>query len=134
MGRLASRIALTLMGKHKPIFTAHHDVGDYVVVTNARRLFFTGKKLNQKGYYSHTGYPGGLKRISAKIMMERAPEMVLVKAVKGMLPKNNLRKGRLQRLKVFADESHPYEANISRSYEVMPQRLLGLGQLKIEQV
>lgn len=122
VGRLASAIALTLQGKHKPVFTSFNDCGDYVVVTNVRNLFFTGKKLQQKGYYKHSGYPGGLSRVSARDMMERDPERVLLKAVKGMLPKNRLLNDRINRLKIFANETHPYKQNISISYENVPQR------------
>ena len=124
VGKLASSIALTLMGKHKPIYTPAIDYGDYVVVTNAQKLAFTGEKLKRKIYYSHSGYPGGLGREKAWEMMERRPEEVLVRAVRGMLPKNRLRQLRLRRLKVFAGESNPYSANSAVSYEKHPQRLL----------
>lgn len=129
VGRLATRIALILQGKHKPIFTPANDCGDYVVVTNTRHLKFTGDKLRQKGYYSHTGYPGGLKRIPARVMMEREPETVLLRAVKGMLPKNKLQNDRLARLRVFAAEAHPYTQNIAKSYESIPQEISRLGTL-----
>lgn len=117
------------MGKHKPVFMSHNDCGDYVVVTNAAGLHFTGDKMKQKSYYSHSGYPGSLKRLSAEQMMDRAPEKVLMKAVRGMLPKNRLRNDRMARLKVFAGNKHPYVQNIGRSYEKMPQREFDLSSL-----
>lgn len=131
VGRLAASIALTLLGKHKPIYDRTLDCGDYVVVTNARHLVFTGDKLRQKGYYRHSGYPGGLTRVPAYDMMERKPEEVLMRAVKGMLPKNRLRRLRLGRLKVFAGEETPYASNTAVSYETLPQRELDLSSLKI---
>lgn len=121
MGRLATRIALVLQGKHKPIFTPGADCGDYVVVTNARHVIFTGDKWRQKGYYRHSGYPGGLSRVPAKDMLERQPTEIIKKAVWGMLPKNRLRKDRIARLKIYPDAEHPYKANIHRSYEEKPQ-------------
>ena len=111
------------MGKHKPIFTPAIDCGDYVVVTNAKNLMLTGNKLMSKIYYSHSGYPGGLGRTKAWEMMERRPEEVLIRAVRGMLPKNRLRQLRLRRLKVFADGHNPYAANTAVSYEDQPQQL-----------
>lgn len=119
---------MTLQGKHKPIFTPHNDCGDYVVVTNVEKLFFSGHKLEQKGYYRHTGYPGGLIRVPAYDLMKRDPESILVKAVKGMLPKNRLQNDRLARLKVFVGGEHPYSQNITRSYESISQRELDLNK------
>ena len=89
-GRLASRVAHILRGKHKPEFTPHADMGDYVIVVNADKLVFTGNKLDQKVYYRHTGYPGGLKETTYRTLMETRPEFALEHAVKGMLPKNSL--------------------------------------------
>lgn len=134
VGRLAVSIALTLMGKHKPSYVGHADHGDYVVVTNARQLHFTGDKLAQKGYYRHSGYPGGLVRVPAQTMMERAPEEVLRRAVRGMLPKNRLRDTRLGRLKIFAGTEHPYGPNIATSYEARPQRELDYSALPLERL
>ena len=134
VGRLAVSIALTLMGKHKPSYVSHADHGDYVVVTNAHQLQFTGDKLKQKGYYRHSGYPGGLVRVSAQTMMERAPEEVLRRAVRGMLPKNRLRDTRLGRLKIFAGPEHPYGPNIAKSYETQPQRELDYSALPLERL
>lgn len=122
-GRLATRIALVLQGKHKPIFTRFNDCGDYVVVTNAARLFWTGNKLEQKVYYRHTEYPGGLRRTFLRDMMKESPETALIKAVKGMLPKNRLQAKRLARLKVYPDNEHPYKENIATSYEAFPQAI-----------
>lgn len=128
-GRLATRLALILQGKHKPIFTRFNDCGDYVVVTNARQLFWTGQKLDKKVYYRHTEYPGGLRRTFLKDMMKDSPETALIKAVKGMLPKNRLQAKRLARLKVYPDAEHPYKANIAASYETFPQVIANLRAL-----
>ncbi|KAI8457599.1 ribosomal protein L13 domain-containing protein [Phakopsora pachyrhizi] len=116
LGRLATRIAQTLMGKHKPIFDPRIDVGDYVVVTNARMVEVTGKKESQKIYYSHSQYPGGLKATPYKTLMEKNPTMILRKAVSGMLPKNRLRDRRLERLHIFPDSEHPYQSNLLKDY------------------
>lgn len=109
LGRLASKIALLLQGKHKPYFASHLDCGDYVVVTNAAQIQVTGRKAKQKTYVRHSGYPGGFKEITFEKQMARDPKKVIRHAVSGMLPKNKLRKGRLARLKIFADEKHPYK-------------------------
>ena len=110
LGRLATRIAKILMGKHKPKYTPHVDTGDYVIVVNADKVVLTGKKLDQKVYYWHSGYPGGLKSLTARQMLEKHPERLIWLAVKRMLPKN--RKGRkmLKRLKVYASPEHPHQA------------------------
>ncbi|CCU99663.1 unnamed protein product [Malassezia sympodialis ATCC 42132] len=110
LGRLARSIAVTLMGKHKPIYDPAVDAGDYVVVTNASHIAVTGRKAEQKLYRHHTMYPGGLKEIPFKAMLQSKPEEILRRAVSGMLPKNKLRERRLERLKIFPDESHPYGA------------------------
>ena len=109
LGRLATRIAVLLMGKHKPTFAAHLDSGDYVVVTNCSQIRVTGKKMRDKIYYWHTGYMGGLKQARLEELMTKHPERVIWLAVKNMLPKNKLRKLRLKRLKIFIDGKHPYE-------------------------
>ena len=109
LGRLATKIAVLLMGKHKPTFAAHWDSGDYVAVTNCSRIRVTGKKMRDKIYYWHTGYMGGLKQARLEELMTKHPERVIWLAVKNMLPKNKLRKGRLKRLKIFTDGKHPYE-------------------------
>lgn len=110
VGRLASEIATILMGKNKPTYTPHVDVGDFVVVVNADRVEFTGRKWEQKRYYRHSNYPGGLKFRTAKEMRERKPEEILRHAVRGMLPKNHLGRRMLKKLKIYAGESHPHEA------------------------
>lgn len=112
LGRLATKIAQLLMGKQKPSFAPHLDCGDYVVVINAAKVKVTGKKLENKIYYHHTGYMGGLKEIHLEEMMAKNPARVIWLAVKNMLPKNKLRKQRLKRLKIFADENHPYNDKI----------------------
>lgn len=113
LGRMASRIATILMGKHKPIWDPSTDCGDYVVVTNCSQLRTTGKKMYQKQYYRHNTRPGSLKAISMEgLMAQHGGAEVLRKAVSGMLPKNRLRDDRLARLKAFEGEAHPYKANI----------------------
>ncbi|CAG8616601.1 15175_t:CDS:2, partial [Acaulospora colombiana] len=124
LGRMAVNIATTLMGKHKPIYDPASDCGDYVVVINAREVVVTGKKEDQKLYRHHTGYPGGLKTINYKRLMEKDPAEIIRKAVSGMLPKNRLREVRLERLKIFPDENHPYDANIIKIYgQTFPNEL-----------
>ncbi|MBI4410589.1 MAG: 50S ribosomal protein L13 [Gemmatimonadetes bacterium] len=110
LGRLASEVAKILRGKHKPLYTPHLDVGDYVVVVNAEKVRLTGDKADQKTYFRHTGYMGGEKFIPFRTMLARHPDQVIDLAVKGMLPKTNL--GRLMRkkLKVYAGPTHPHEA------------------------
>ncbi|KAI9591668.1 50S ribosomal protein L13 [Syncephalis fuscata] len=117
LGRMATRIAITLMGKHKPIYDPASDCGDYVVVINARKVAVSGRKAEQKLYRHHSGYPGGLKEIPYERMMERKPDDIIRKAVSGMLPKNRLRDVRLKRLLIFPDETHPYAANIIQRYD-----------------
>jgi large subunit ribosomal protein L13 len=110
LGRLASRIAMVLRGKTKPVFTPHMDTGDFVVVVNAAQVRLTGKKLADKFYYRHSGYPGGLKAISARHLLQKRPEEVLRHAVRGMLPKNSLGRHLLKKLKVYAGGEHPHQA------------------------
>ncbi|PHH88403.1 hypothetical protein CDD83_7562 [Cordyceps sp. RAO-2017] len=115
LGRLASRIAVLLMGKHKPMFNPSTDCGDYVVVTNCAALHTTGRKKWQKTYYRHTTRPGSLKSLTMDALMEKhGGSEVLRKAVNGMLPKNRLRDKRLARLKAFEGEAHPYKQNLIR--------------------
>jgi large subunit ribosomal protein L13 len=118
LGRLASEIAQILRGKHKPMFTPHLDTGDYVVVINAEKVRLTGNKAEGKAYFRHSGYMGGEKFIPFREMIEKHPERVIDLAVKGMLPKNNL--GRLMRrkLKVYAGEAHPHEAQQPERLEI----------------
>ena len=110
LGRLATEIANRLRGKHKPTFSSFIDNGDFVVVTNAEKIALTGNKLDDKKYYRHTGYIGGIKEISAKDLLVKHPEDVLIKAVKGMLPKNKLGRAQLKKLKVYAGTNHPHAA------------------------
>ncbi|KAJ1667298.1 54S ribosomal protein L23, mitochondrial [Coemansia sp. RSA 1646] len=114
LGRIGSQIAQTLMGKHKPIYDPSSDCGDYVVVINAKHIAVSGRKREQKQYWSHSQYPGGLKQITMERLQEKNPEKVIEKAVSGMLPKNRLRKVRLARLLVFPDAEHPYAGNIMK--------------------
>jgi len=110
LGRLATQIADTLRGKRKPTYTPHVDVGDFVVVINAEKIVVTGDKLQQKMYYRHSGYPGGLKKRTLNDMLERRPEEVIRLAVKGMLPRNRLARKQLTKLKVYAGPDHPHAA------------------------
>ena len=110
LGRLATTIADTLRGKNKPQFTPHVDTGDFVVVVNAEKIAVTGNKLDQKRYYRHSGYPGGLKERSLRDQLERRPTEVLRKAVKGMLPRNRLARQQITKLKIYAGPEHPHSA------------------------
>jgi len=110
LGRLASEIAVRLRGKHKPSFSDFIDNGDFVIVTNADKIRLTGNKWDDKKYYRHTGYMGGLKEASAKELMAKHPTDLLIHAVKGMLPKNKLGAAQLKKLKVYAGSSHPHAA------------------------
>ncbi len=110
LGRLASAVASVLKGKTKPIYTTHVDTGDFVIVVNADKVHLTGKKLDNKIYYSHSGYPGGLKTITAGKLMKTNPEEVIKMAVEGMLPKTRLGKQMLTKLKVYAGDRHPHAA------------------------
>jgi len=110
LGRLASRIASVLAGKHKPQYTTHVDTGDFVVVINAAKIKLTGKKLDQKYYYKHSGIPGGFRKESYRSLLDRKPEFPIEKAVKGMLPKNVLARSMLTKLKVYAAGEHPHSA------------------------
>ena len=119
LGRLASRIAMVLRGKDKPTFTPHMDVGDFVVVVNAGQVELTGRKLDQKMYYWHSGYPGGIKGRTARQMLgsHKATE-VIERAVKGMLPKNVLGRHMLKKLKIYAQAEHPHQAQQPRPLEL----------------
>ncbi|MHB8470564.1 MAG: 50S ribosomal protein L13 [Gaiellaceae bacterium] len=110
LGRLATRIADTLRGKRKPQFTPHVDTGDFVVVVNAEKIQVTGNKLDQKMYYRHSGYPGGLKSRTLREQLDRRPTEVIRAAVRGMLPKNRLARQQLTKLKVYAGPAHPHES------------------------
>lgn len=110
LGRLATQIANVLRGKHKPLYTPSVDTGDFVVVVNADKIALTGNKLADKVYYSHTGFPGGLKEINAARLMAKKPEELIRKAVKGMLPKNKLARHMIKKLKIYAGAAHPHDA------------------------
>jgi large subunit ribosomal protein L13 len=110
VGRLASQVAKILRGKNKPVFTPHVDTGDFVIIVNAEKIHFTGNKLENKAYYHHTGYPGGIKKETAKEVMEKTPERIIQAAVRGMLPKNKLGRRQLSKLKVYSGPDHPHKA------------------------
>jgi large subunit ribosomal protein L13 len=110
LGRLATQIADTLRGKRKPEYTPHIDTGDFVVVVNAEKVAVTGQKLDQKLYYRHSGYPGGLRQRTLREQLERRPTEVLRSAVKGMLPRNKLARAQIGKLKIYAGPDHPHEA------------------------
>ena len=111
LGHLATKIAHILRGKHKPIYTPHVDTGDFIVVTNAEKIKLTGNnKLRDKQYFRHTGYPGGIRSMNAEEMLEKKPEMVIMKAVRGMLPKNRLGRQMIKKLKIYAGKDHPHMA------------------------
>ncbi len=117
LGRLASSIATILRGKHKPTYSPHLDVGDFVIVVNAKDIRLTGKKASQKTYFRHSGYIGGDRQIPFRRMRERHPDRVIKLAVKGMLPKNSLGRSMLRKLKVYAGPEHPHEAQLPEPLE-----------------
>jgi large subunit ribosomal protein L13 len=110
LGRLASEVARIVRGKHKPIYSPSVDVGDFVIVINADKIHVTGRKLDQKAYYRHSGYPGGLKEVSLRRMLEKHPTKVIEHAVRGMLPKSRLGRKMIRKLKVYAGSDHPHQA------------------------
>ncbi len=118
LGRLASQVAAILRGKHKPTFTPHVDCGDYVIIVNAEKVKVTGKKVTDKIYYRHSGYPGGQKAISFEQMIAKRPERVLELAIKGMLPHNRLGRQMYRKLKVYAGPEHPHAAQKPEPLEV----------------
>ncbi len=118
LGRLASEIALRLRGKHKAIYTPHVDTGDFIVVVNAEKITLTGKKLTDKIYYSYSGYPGGLRETAAGKMLAEKPENLIRIAVAGMMPKNNLGRKMLKKLKVYSGNAHPHEAQCPQTLAV----------------
>ena len=118
LGRLASQVAVLLRGKHKPIFAPHVDTGDFVIVINADKVALSGNKLEQKRAYRHSGYPGGLRSISYGELMEKRPERIVEKAVRGMLPKNSLGRKTLRKLKVYAGPDHPHQAQQPVPFEI----------------
>jgi large subunit ribosomal protein L13 len=119
LGRLATQIADALRGKRKPTYTPHVDTGDFVVVINAEKISVTGQKREEKMYYRHSGYPGGLKKRSLNDMLERRPEEVIRLAVRGMLPKNRLARKQLTKLKIYAGPEHPHEAQKPQKLEII---------------
>jgi large subunit ribosomal protein L13 len=118
LGRLASEIARRLRGKHKPYYTPHVDTGDYIVVVNAGMVKVTGRKATDKVYYSHSGYPGGIKSITFEKLLKKAPEQVIEKAVKGMLPKGPLGRAMFRKLKVYAGPEHKHAAQQPQKLEI----------------
>lgn len=118
LGRLASTVAARLRGKHNPLFTPHVDTGDFVIVVNADKIRLTGKKWVQKLYHRHSGYIGGLKTASAKELMEKRPEELIRRAVKGMLPKNKLGNRLYTKLKVYAGGDHPHQAQQPQPFQI----------------
>ncbi|MFU2207129.1 50S ribosomal protein L13 [Solidesulfovibrio sp. C21] len=118
LGRLASAVAVRLRGKHKAEFAPHMDNGDFIVVVNAAKIKTTGRKLDKKMYYRHSGWIGGLKETSLRDMLAKKPEEVIRKAVRGMLPKNRLGRAMLKKLKVYAGEAHPHEAQKPETLDV----------------
>lgn len=131
LGRLATAIATTLMGKHKPTYSPNRDHGDYVVVTNCSHLKLTGKKLQQKEYWSHTTRPGSLKLINMEtIIADKGYSEILFRAVKGMIPRNQLKLGRLDRLKLFDGDNHPYKQNLIAYADETPVVKLKIAELE----
>ncbi len=118
LGRLATRIANLLRGKHKPTFTPHVDTGDFVIVVNAEKVRLTGNKIEKKQYYHHSGYVGGLKTIRYDRLMAEKPEFVIRKAVKGMLPHNRIGRAQLRKLKVYSGSEHKHEAQNPRAIKI----------------
>lgn len=118
LGKIATRIADTLRGKGKPIFAPHMDCGDFVIVINADKVKLSGKKTDEKLYYTHSGYPGGFKSRPAKEILKTKPTQIIELAVRGMLPRNKLRKGFMQKLKLYAGETHPHEAQQPQPLEI----------------
>lgn len=110
LGRMATQLAMRLRGKHKAIFTPHMDTGDFIVVVNAEKVKLTGRKWEQKTYYRHSGYPGGITATVAKRLVQLKPEDLVLTAVRGMLPKNRLGRQLIKKLKVYAGPSHPHQA------------------------
>jgi large subunit ribosomal protein L13 len=118
LGRLAAGVAKVLRGKHKPTYTPHVDTGDFIVVVNAGKVSLTGRKLKNKTYYRYTGYPGGIKEMSAEKLLAKKPTEMIRMAVKGMLPKNSLGRQMLRKLKVYAGPNHPHKAQKPVSLEI----------------
>jgi large subunit ribosomal protein L13 len=122
LGRLATQVAVLLRGKHKPMFAPHMDVGDYVIVLNCDKIRVTGRKLDQKIYYRHSGYPGGLRAESLRDTLRKHPERVIQTAVRGMLPKNRLGRKMIKKLKIYAGDTHPHQAQQPKVFELTARR------------
>ncbi len=118
LGRVATVAATILRGKHKPTYTPHVDTGDFVIVINAAHVLLTGRKLDQKIYFHHSGYPGGLKRVVYRQLMKKKPTFVMEKAIRGMLPHNRLGRAMFRKLKVYAEGNHPHSAQKPEVWEV----------------
>jgi large subunit ribosomal protein L13 len=118
LGRLATRVATILRGKHKPIYTPHVDCGDYVIVVNAGKINVTGQKLDKKLYYRHSMYPGGLRQVSLRRQLQIHPDRIIEAAVRGMLPKNRLGRKMFKKLKIYAGPDHPHQAQQPKSLEL----------------
>ena len=118
LGRLASKIAGILKGKHKVTYSPHLDVGDYVIVINAEKIHVTGRKMDQKIYYRHTGYPGGIRQATLREQLSRHPTFAVKRAIRGMLPKNRLGRAMLKKLKVYAGPDHPHQAQQPKPLEL----------------
>ena len=118
LGRLATRVATILRGKHKPIYTPHVDCGDYVIVVNADKINVTGQKLDKKLYYRHSMYPGGLRQVSLRRQLQIHPDRIVEAAVRGMLPKNRLGRKMFKKLKIYAGPDHPHQAQQPKSLEL----------------
>lgn len=118
LGRLATKIAHIARGKHKPMWAPHADVGDYIIVVNADKVRLTGRKVDQKMYYRHSGYSGGLKATSVRRMLDKRPEFVLQEAVRGMLPKNRLGRKLLKHVKIYASPTHPHDSQQPETLEL----------------
>jgi large subunit ribosomal protein L13 len=118
LGRLASQVAILLRGKHKPIYAPHIDTGDYVIIVNADKVSLSGKKLEQKRAYRHSGYPGGLRSVLYKDLLEKNPERAVEKAIKGMLPKTKLGRAMFSKVKVYAGPNHPHAAQQPVPFEI----------------
>jgi large subunit ribosomal protein L13 len=118
LGRLAAQVAHVLRGKHKPIYSPSVDAGDYVIVVNAEKIHVTGRKLDQKVYYRHSGYPGGLKEITLRELLQKHPARAIERAVQGMLPKNRLGRQMFKKLKVYAGSDHPHGAQQPKPFDL----------------
>jgi large subunit ribosomal protein L13 len=118
LGRLATQAATLLRGKHKPIFAPHIDTGDFVIIVNAEKIALSGRKLEQKRAYHHSGYPGGMRSMAYGDLLEKHPERLIEKAVRGMLPKNTLGRSQLRKLKVYAGPNHPHQAQMPTPFEI----------------